>query len=228
MNAEDVRVLLVEDEIDLAEMVRDYLLAEKYQVKLLHNGTEVIEHVKKHAPHVVLLDLMLPGKDGLTLCREIRTFSDVAIIMITARVDEIDRLLGLELGADDYICKPSRPREIVARVKAVLRRTLFRDTIIGSPQPLALDESRYIAYLKGQLLDLTAVEFRLLKLLSGTEGRVFSRNQIIDAIYNDGRAVSERSIDTHIKNLRKKISDASGGQPMIQSVYGVGYKWESS
>ena len=228
MNAEDVRILLVEDEIDLAEMVRDYLLAEKYQVTLLHNGAEVIDHIKRHSPHIVLLDLMLPGKDGLTLCREIRTFSDVAIIMITARVDEIDRLLGLELGADDYICKPSRPREIVARVKAVLRRTFFRDTVIGHPQPLVLDESRYIASMNGQLLDLTVVEFRLLKLLSETEGRVYSRNQIIEKIYSDDRTVSERSIDTHIKNLRKKIGDASGGEPMIQSVYGVGYKWESS
>ncbi len=226
MNAEDIHILLVEDEVDLAEMVRDYLLAENLQVEMRHSGADVVEHVQLRPPHLILLDLMLPGKDGISICREIRQFSDVPIIMVTARAEEIDRLLGLELGADDYICKPARPREIVARVKAVLRRTLPRDSATQNNKRLLLDEQRLFASLDGKAIDLTLVEFKLLKLLVSVEGKIFSRQEIIRAIYSDNRVISERSIDSHIKKLRRKIEDVIDGDNPVQSVYGVGFKWE--
>jgi two-component system response regulator BaeR len=226
MNAEDIHILLVEDEVDLAEMVRDYLLAENFQVEMRHSGADVVEHVQLRPPHLILLDLMLPGKDGISICREIRQFSDVPIIMVTARAEEIDRLLGLELGADDYICKPARPREIVARVKAVLRRTLPRDSAKQNNKRLLLDEQQLFASLDGKAIDLTLVEFKLLKLLVSVEGKIFSRQEIIRAIYSDNRVISERSIDSHIKKLRRKIEDVIDGDNPVQSVYGVGFKWE--
>ncbi len=226
MNAEDIHILLVEDEVDLAEMVRDYLLAENLQVEMRHSGADVVEHVQLRPPHLILLDLMLPGKDGISICREIRQFSDVPIIMVTARAEEIDRLLGLELGADDYICKPARPREIVARVKAVLRRTLPRDSAKQNNKRLLLDEQRLFASLDGKAIDLTLVEFKLLKLLASVDGKIFSRQEIIRTIYSDNRVISERSIDSHIKKLRRKIEDVIDGDNPVQSVYGVGFKWE--
>jgi len=226
MNAEDIHILLVEDEVDLAEMVRDYLLAENLQVEMRHSGADVVESVRLRPPHLILLDLMLPGKDGISICREIRQFSDVPIIMVTARVEEIDRLLGLELGADDYICKPARPREIVARVKAVLRRTLPRDSAKQNSNRLLLDEQRLFASLDGKAIDLTLVEFKLLKLLVSVEGKIYSRQEIIRTIYSDNRVISERSIDSHIKKLRRKIEDVMDGDNPVQSVYGVGFKWE--
>lgn len=226
MNTEDIRILIVEDETELADLLRDYLLAEKYQVDVHYSGANIVEQVREQPPHLILLDLMLPEKDGISICREIRRFSEVPIIMVTARVEEIDRILGLELGADDYICKPARPREIVARVKAVLRRSLPHVATRSPHKKLLLDDLRFTAVLDGQKLDLTAVEFRLLTLLTSIEGRVYSRRQIMDAIYVDERVVSERSIDTHIKNLRKKISDVYKGESPVHSVYSVGYKWE--
>jgi len=226
MNAEDIHILLVEDEVDLAEMVRDYLLAENFQVEMRHSGADVVESVRLQPPHLILLDLMLPGKDGISICREIRQFSDVPIIMVTARAEEIDRLLGLELGADDYICKPARPREIVARVKAVLRRTLPRDSAKQNNKRLLLDEQRLFASLDGKAIDLTLVEFKLLKLLASVDGKIFSRQEIIRTIYSDNRVISERSIDSHIKKLRRKIEDVIDGDNPVQSVYGVGFKWE--
>jgi two-component system, OmpR family, response regulator BaeR len=186
---------------------------------------KVVPWVRENAPDLILLDLMLPGKDGLDICKEIRRFSNVPIIMITARVEEIGRLLGLDLGADDYICKPFSPREVVARVKTVLRRS--------SPQPapgdhiLSLDEERYRATLQGHRLDLTAVEFQLLSILAVKPGRIFSRDQLMDRLYTDQRIICDRTIDSHIKNLRKKIAFAAPDLELIHSIYGVGYKYES-
>ena len=226
MKAEDIRILIVEDEVDLAEMVRDYLRAEGFSVDIVHNGAAVVELVKQQQLHMMLLDLMLPGKDGISICKEIRQFSDLPIIMVTARVEEIDQLLGLELGADDYICKPVRPREVVARVKAVLRRTLPKGTDVATTACLFIDEHKFVASINGATLDLTIAEFKLLKLLSDHEGRVYSRQQILNAIYSDDRVVTERSIDTHVKNLRKKIGEIINSENPIHSVYGLGYKWE--
>ena len=217
-------ILIVEDEPKLATLLRDYLLQSGFSVEILEDGLTVVPWVREHGPQLILLDLMLPGRDGMEICKELRSFSSVPIIMVTARVEEIDRLLGLELGADDYICKPFSPREIVARVKAVLRRAGPGATVRS--QGLELDESRYLALLHGRDLDLTAVEFKLLSFLAANPGRIYSRNQLMDRIYADQRTVSDRTIDSHIKKLRKKIADAAPDEELIRSVYGVGYKFE--
>lgn len=223
MKEKETRILIVEDEPKLASLLNDYLQSSGYRTECLVDGNQVIPTLKDNMPSLLLLDIMLPGKDGMEVCKEIRRFSEVPIIMLTARVEEIDRLLGLELGADDYICKPFSPREVVARVKAVLRRS-HGDMI--QTEELMLDESRNLAVLRGQSLDLTVVEFQLLKLLASDPGRIFTRNQLIDRIYHDHRIVSDRTIDSHIKKLRRKISDALPGEEFIQSVYGIGYKFE--
>ncbi|UXI66305.1 response regulator [Tahibacter amnicola] len=221
------RVLIIEDEPSLAALLAETLAAESYDVSVLAEGGGAADWVRRNSPALVLLDLNLPDRDGFTVCREIRAFSSVPLIMITARVEEIDRLLGLEMGADDYICKPFLPREVVARVRALLRRVLeWRDAKPDSV--LSLDESRFEAHWRGVMLDLTPVEFRLLRALGQHPGRVLSRAQLLDAIYVDDRAVSDRTIDSHIKNLRRKISDVSGGDDPLESVYGVGYKLDPS
>src|SRR5690554_4404393 len=170
---------------------------------------------------------MLPDDDGLDICKEIRRFSNVPILIISARVDEVDRLLGLELGADDYICKPFSPREVVARVKAVLRCSqalLEPDTSAGSQ--LSLDDEGWRALADGQDLGLTAVEFQLLKVMMHAPGRIFSRDQLMDHMYRDHRIVSERTVDSHVKKLRRKISEVWPEREVIRSVYGVGYKYQ--
>ena len=221
-------VAIIEDEIKLAELLRDYLLQAQFDVSMLHDGTEAIRWVQEQQPDLLLLDLMLPGKDGLSICREVRQISDVPIVMITARVEEIDRLLGLELGADDYICKPFSSREVVARVKAILRRIdrLSGPDIQSAATGLSLDPDRYKATIDGKVLDLTAIEFQLLQLLASDPGRIFSRAQMMDSIYQDHRIVSDRTMDSHVKKLRKKIAEALPEQEIIYSVYGVGYKYE--
>lgn len=219
------RILIVEDEPKLAGLLRDYLNASSFESFILNNGTEVVPWTRDHKPDLVLLDVMLPGRDGMDICKELRTFSAVPIIMVTARVEEIDRLLGLELGADDYICKPFSPREVVARVKAVLRRTRDGQTI--QAQGLVLDEQRYMATLHGRDLELTALEFRLLQLLVERPGRIYGRQQIMEKIYPDDRFVSDRTVDSHIKKLRKKIEAVAPEATLIHSVYGVGYKFEA-
>ncbi len=214
----------MEDEPKLARLLADYLTASGFESHCLGNGAEAVPWVREHKPDLVLLDLMLPGRDGMDICKDIRAFSRVPIIMVTARVEEIDRLLGLELGADDYICKPFSPREVVARVKAVLRRTRDGQTI--QAEGLVLDEERYRAEFRGRDLDLTAVEFRLLHLLAAAPGRIYGRQQLMDRIYPDERYVSDRTIDSHIKKLRRKIEAVAPGAKLIHSVYGVGYKFE--
>lgn len=218
-------ILIVEDEQRLADLHRDYLHQAGYATKCINDGTTVIPWVKGNTPTLILLDLMLPGKDGLEICKEIRRFSSVPIIMVTARVEEIDRLLGLELGADDYICKPFSPREVTARVKAVLRRS--SGTVLSN-HLLNMDTERYTATLHGQKLDLTAVEFQLLNILAEQPGRIFTRDQLMDRIYTDRRIVCDRTIDSHIKKLRKKIAAVAPGLEIIRSVYSVGYKYEWS
>lgn len=217
-------VLLVEDEKRLSDLLCDYLHQAGYNTTCFYDGTNVVAWVKENKPSLLLLDLMLPGKDGIEICKEIRRFSYVPIIMITARIEEIDRLIGLELGADDYICKPFSPREVMARVKAVLRRS--SGSVLNS-QVLELDAERYVAILQGEELDLTAVEFQLLKILFEKEGRIFTRDQLMDRIYTDRRIVCDRTIDSHIKKLRKKISLVAPELEIIRTVYGVGYKYEA-
>jgi two-component system, OmpR family, response regulator BaeR len=218
------RILLVEDEPKLASLVGDYLQAAGYAWQWVADGREAVPVVKAEQPDLILLDLMLPGRDGLEICREVRGFSDVPIIMLTARVDEIDRLLGLELGADDYICKPFSPREVVARVKAILRRV--RNGVEYNNASLRIDEATHTAVFHGVVLELTPVEFRLLKTLAASPSRVFSRDRLLDNLYIDHRVVTDRTVDSHIKNLRRKLEQAAPGQDPIRSIYGVGYKLE--
>jgi two-component system response regulator BaeR len=219
-------ILVVEDEPKLASLLADYLRASSFEPHCLENGMDVVPWVREHGPDLILLDLMLPGRDGVEICADIRTFSTVPIIMVTARIEEIDRLLGLEIGADDYICKPFSPREVVARVKAVLRRTQGGQTLEESG--LTLDENRWRATLKGRDLGLTAVEFKLLQFLAANPGRIFERQQLMDRIYPDERVVSERTIDSHIKKLRKKLQTADPKASLIHAVYSVGYKFEKA
>ncbi len=218
------QILIVEDEPKLAALLADYLLQAGFQPVCLGNGLEVIPWLHSHGAVLVLLDLMLPGRDGLEVCREIRGFSAVPIIMVTARVEEVDRLLGLELGADDYICKPFSPREVVARVKAVLRRTVEQPQV--EELGLKLDNERYRATWNNRDLELTAVEYNLLQILVDHPGKLFSRGQLMDRIYPDQRVVSDRTIDSHIKKLRKKLHLAAPSYELIHSLYGVGYKFE--
>jgi two-component system response regulator BaeR len=217
-------VLIVEDEVKLASLLKDYLVQSGFEVDMIHDGSEVEGWLAEHQTNLVLLDLMLPGKGGVEICKDIRKHSQLPVIMVTAKVDEIDRLLGLELGADDYICKPYSPREVVARSKAVLRRSEGAEKI--ADKGLVLDIDTYKATIHGKDLQLTAVEFQLLKVLSDQPGRIFSRSVLVDKIYSDGRVVSDRTIDSHIKKLRKKISAQLPDVELIHSLYAVGYKFE--
>ena len=220
-------ILVVEDEEKIANLLDDYLHASHFNTSLFNEGTGVVDWVKKNPVDLILLDLMLPGKDGMDICREIRQFSNVPIIMITAKVEEIDRILGLEIGADDYICKPFSPREVIARIKVIFRRINFAQTnSLLQDDGLQLDNDRYEAVYNHNKLDLTPVEFRLISTLHKTPGKVFSRDQLMTLSYSDNRIVTDRTIDSHIKNLRKKLQDAGAPQELIHSVYGVGYKYE--
>jgi two-component system response regulator BaeR len=225
-------ILIVEDEPKLASLLSDYLRRAGYAVSHIADGALVVDAVRQNMPDLILLDLMLPNRDGIDICRALRSFSDVPIVMVTARVEEIDRLLGLQIGADDYVCKPFSPREVVARVQAILRRagrwkgaqTETNDTPPASR--LIVDEERHTASWDGQLLELTPVEFRLLKTLYRNKGRVFSRDQLMGHVYQDYRVVTDRTVDSHIKNLRRKLDQVSPDVEMIRSIYGVGYKFE--
>ena len=220
-------ILIVEDEPKIARLVADYLQQSGYATHHLAHGDEVMPWLADHAPALILLDLMLPGTDGLTLCRRIGDqYPALPVIMLTARVEEVDRLLGLELGADDYICKPFSPREVVARVKAVLRRLHPQTEEAATPAPLSLDEDGWRALAQGTDLGLTAVEFQLLKVMMQAPGRIFSRDQLMDHMYRDHRIVSERTVDSHVKKLRRKIAEAWPEREVIRSVYGVGYKYQ--
>jgi len=217
------KILVVEDEPSLAIVLCEYLAQAGFQTHIIDNGLEVIDWVKQESPDLLILDLMLPNRDGLDIYRELRTFSQVPVVMATARVDEIDRLLGLELGADDYICKPYSPREVVARIKNVLRRTIEAAT----PQQngLVIDERQMKVAFNEQELTLTPAEFRLLSFFNQHPGQVFNRDQLMQKIYADNRLVTDRTIDSHIKNLRKKLQDANPDGEYIKSIYGVGYKF---
>lgn len=217
-------ILVVEDEFSIAEVVLAYLEQAGFATKYLDSGSPVMPFLANNHPALIVLDLMLPDIDGITLCKTIRRHSDVPIIMATAKVDEIDRLLGLELGADDYICKPYSPRELVARVKTVLRRAAPNNPDLIISGPLQLNASTYQATLAGQAVILTPREFQLLQLFARNPQKVYSREQILQQLYQD-EYVSDRAIDSHIKNLRKKLQQYSDGKEWIRSIYGVGYQF---
>jgi two-component system, OmpR family, response regulator BaeR len=218
-------ILIVEDETKIADLLKDYLESARFRTACISRGDEAIDRIKSTAPALVLLDLMLPGMDGMAVCREARRFSDIPIIMVTAKVDEVDRLVGLEIGADDYICKPFSPREVVARVKAVLRRArpdeAPRRLVAG---PIILDENTRQAMVDGNPLSLTPSEFGLLNVLIAFPGRVFSRGELLDRVQGYRFEGYDRTIDSHVKNLRKKIAERLPGKEIIQTIYGMGYK----
>jgi len=217
-------ILIVEDEEKIAGLLEDYLQKlGGYRTRWVARGDEALAAFREASPDLVLLDLMLPGQSGLEVCKAIRAQSRVPIIMVTALVEEIDRLLGLELGADDYICKPFSPREVVARVKAVLRRS-GAGHAGNAAAGVQVDRGRHAASINGTELKLSPVEFALLGHLAAHPGQVFSRDQLMNAIYSDYRIVSDRTVDTHVKNLRRKLEEAQPGVGLIESVYGVGYR----
>ncbi len=225
------RILVVEDEPDIAAIVVDYLRHAGYTVEHQAEGRAALASMLAAPPDLTLLDIMLPGMDGLEILRQARRHTEHPIIMLTARVEEVDRLIGLELGADDYICKPFSPREVVARAKAVLRRTAATQgpPAAAAASALLLDEAHWQATLHGTPLGLTRREFRLLQVLARQRGRIFSRAQLLDQAYDDTLDVNERAIDSHIKNLRKKLKAASAdGTDWIRSVYGVGFALDPS
>jgi len=213
-------VLIVEDEPELAAVIADYARAAGHVAEVIADGRIALARVQREAPDLIVLDLMLPGLDGVSLCKAVRAFSAVPIIMVTAKVEEIDRLLGLATGADDYVCKPFSPRELVARIDAVLRRTQGR----AAPSPIHIDEERRDARVHGHALDLTSTEFALFAALARRPGTILSRAQLLDVARRDNLDVSDRAVDSHIKNLRRKIAAAMPGVEVIQSVYGLGYR----
>ncbi len=216
-----MNILIVEDEIDLGEILQDYLTSENFNATLVSDGELALQKILNETWDLVLLDLMLPKRDGLSICQEVRKVSQVPIIMTTAKVEEIDRLLGLELGADDYICKPFSPREVIARVKAVLRRTNKNDEPRESG--FHLDKERQYACVGEQCVELTSIEFRILETLLLNKQRVISRDVLLKNAYTDHRIVSDRTMDSHITKLRKKLSPICSDD-LIHSVYGVGYR----
>lgn len=218
-------ILIVEDEAKIAGILKDYLVKAGFKVSSLERGDEVIPCVRQNLPCLILLDIMIPGMDGMEVCREIRKFSAVPVIMITARIEEIDRLLGLELGADDYICKPFSPREVVARVKAVLRRSYAppaEKTVMAGD--IGFVQETHQVLVGGHELKLTPCEYNLLKTLLSHPNRIFTRNELINIVQGYDYEGYDRTIDSHIKNLRKKIAKHLPGKEVICTVYGMGYK----
>ena len=226
MNSNKKTILVVEDEPSLAIVLCEYLAKSGYNTHIIDNGMEVIDWVKLNNPDLLILDLMLPERDGLDIYRELRTFTQVPVVMATARIDEIDRLVGLELGADDYICKPYSSREVVVRVKNILRRSNDEKKNEDNTKGLVIDDKKMSVILNTVPVVLTPAEFRLLSFFNKHPEQVFSREQLMTQIYEDDRVVTDRTIDSHIKNLRKKLQTVSADSEYIKSIYGVGYKLE--
>lgn len=218
------RLLVVEDDPKIAALVADYLRDAGYGVTCSADGAQALALARADAGYdLYVLDVMLPGMDGIALCRALRSFSDAPVIMLTARVEEIDRLLGLDSGADDYVCKPFSPRELVARVRAHLRRRLPQGAGMAA---FVVDRAQMRVLHGGVALPLTPLEFRLLAELVEHPDRVYSRQQLLDAAHEDQRETNDRAIDSHIKNIRRKLAAALPGVDCLQSVYGVGYRFE--
>jgi two-component system response regulator BaeR len=225
-------LFIVEDEPELAALVADYAQAAGYRATVFGDGALALDAIRRQPPALVVLDLMLPGLDGLSVCREVRSFSDLPIVMVTARVEEIDRLLGLELGADDYLCKPFSPRELMARIKAILRRSGQGGSAAPAADAVVVDEASRRIRIHGRPLELTPTEYGILAALARRPGQVFSRARLLDAA-RDGSAnfganldVADRAIDSHIKNLRRKLDAALPGVEAIHSIYGLGYRFD--
>jgi len=220
------KILIVEDEPKLAQLLADYLAHDGFESHIIDDGDNVISWVKHYAPDLILMDIMLPKRDGISLCKEIREFSTVPLFLLTARIGETDRLKGLEIGADDYICKPYSAKEVVARIKAIFRRQQNFSPEMATVSGFSLDKVKCHAYCEGVLLDLTLSEFRILSTLLDKRGKVYSRANLLDVLHEDDRDISDRTVDTHIKNLRQKLQKITGKKDIIQAIYGMGYTIE--
>jgi DNA-binding response OmpR family regulator len=220
-------VLVVEDELEIARVVRDYLRNAGFEVIVVGDGGSAVASVRSAKPDLLVLDLGLPGRDGLDVAREIRRWSDTPIVMLTARGDETDRIVGLEIGADDYVVKPFSPKELVARVRAVLRRTrtAARGDEIVRAGDVELDTAKMRVSVGGAQVDLTPTEFQLLATLAREPGRVFTRSQLLDAVHGVAIESYERAIDAHVKNIRRKIEPTPGSPRYVVTVHGVGYRF---
>ncbi|WP_462175216.1 response regulator [Pseudoalteromonas gelatinilytica] len=221
-------ILVIEDEVKIAELIEKYLYLEGFKTSLIHDGNCALDAVNELNPDLIILDIMLPGTNGIELCSKIRQYSDVPIIMLTARVEEIDHLIGFDVGADDYVTKPFKPKELMARVKAILKR---RRMPTNKPSTftagnIIVDPSEYKVLIKNEELKLTINEFSLLKILIASPNKVFSRQDLLTMTQGKYFESYERSIDSHIKNLRKKLIQADPDSHYIESIYGVGYKFK--
>jgi two-component system alkaline phosphatase synthesis response regulator PhoP len=225
-----VRVLVVDDEPNLAELVQGYLRQEGYAVETAGSGQQALDLIRAHEPDLVVLDVMLPGLDGIEVCRQLRQFSGAYVLMLTARAEEIDKIVGLSVGADDYLTKPFSPRELVARVKAMLRRPRGSSGVpAAEPEPLrfgdiAVDEARHQVIRNGVEVPLTAREFALLLRLAQHPGRVFTRAQLLQAVWGD-EFYDDHVVDVHVSNLRHKLEDDPANPLYLQTVRGVGYRF---
>jgi two-component system, OmpR family, alkaline phosphatase synthesis response regulator PhoP len=222
-DAPTIRVLVVEDELPIVELVRGYLVREGWSVEAVDDGAVAVERVRTDRPDIVILDVMLPGLDGVEACRRMRTFSDAYIIMLTARAEEIDRIVGLSFGADDYLTKPFSPRELVARIRALLRRprTVAAPDV---PSGLELDESRHEVRVDGELVTLTATEFGILTTLARDPGVVVSRAALLDRVWGPGYVGDDHLVDVHVANLRRKLGDGPAAPRFIETVRSMGYR----
>lgn len=221
------RVLIVDDDIKITKLLQSYFEKDNFLTYLAHDGYKALELIREITPDIMILDLMLPGIDGWDICRQVRKENDIPIMMLTARDEEMDRLIGLEIGADDYVSKPFSPREVVARAKAILRRTVRTARAVEPMKigKLVIDTEGHTIAANGVSIDLTPIEFKIIELLASHSGRVFTRLQIVDQIQGYAFEGYERTIDAHIKNLRRKLEDNPKEPRLIQTVYGVGYKF---
>lgn len=227
------KALIIEDDKSVSQLIRLYLSDSGYDVIEFNDGIKGQDYALANNIDIILLDLNLPGIDGIKICKNIRKVSNVPVIMVTARVDEADKLEGLDIGADDYVTKPFSPRELISRVNAVLRRSEKQDieNLSSKPKKLGTENfeinvSAHKVIIKNQAIKLTPTEFNILKLLMENEGRIFSRDQIINDVFGYDFEGLDRNIDTHISNLRKKIENIYPDQKNLESIYGVGYKFE--
>jgi two-component system alkaline phosphatase synthesis response regulator PhoP len=226
-------ILIVDDEKNLTELVQGYLEREGFAVLVAFDGASALELARQHHPDLVVLDLMLPGMDGVEVCRSLRTFSDAYVLMLTAKAEEIDKIVGLSVGADDYVTKPFSPRELVARVKALLRRPRTGQAMPPEAPPirqfgdLIIDEGRHEVTRQGTVVPLTTREFQLLAAMAAHPGRVFTRVQLLERIWGDDY-YDDHVVDVHVGNLRKKLEDDPARPRFIETVRGVGYRFAAS
>lgn len=224
------RVLVVDDEPPIIELVRGYLEREGWEVTAASDGPAALAAAHAVLPDVVILDVMLPGLDGIEVCRQLRTFSDAYVLMLTARGEEIDRVMGLTIGADDYLVKPFSPRELVARIKALLRRPRGPggEAVVAPASGLEVDEPRRLVRVDGAPVELTALEFDLLALLAREPGIVARRSALLDRLWGSEFVADDHLVDVHIANIRRKLGDDPANPRFIETVRGVGYRMRGS